>query len=268
MHPLDQGTILQQAGADLFRGHTTEAYSNRMGYFGGYTAACLLRSVIYHPRRQDLPVALTVNYCAALASGAFDIRVREVRTGRSTQHWLAEMVQAGATVAIASVVCGARRPGWSHQPARPPAIVPWREVPVFEGMRFSGWFQRYDMHFVEGGPDFSPLPEGAHRAARSVLWLRDNPVRALDYVSLASMSDAFVIRGFIVRPKLVPAGTVTLTTYFHGDSDALVAQGDEPLLCVADAHAFSGGFGDQIAHMWGRDGRLLATSQQVVWYKE
>ncbi len=31
-----------------------------------------------------------------------------------------------------------------------------------------------------------------------------------------------------------------------------------PLLCVAD----------QTAQLWGKDGRLLATSTQIVWYKD
>jgi len=48
----------------------------------------------------------------------------------------------------------------------------------------------------------------------------------------------------------------------------MAAQGTDPLLCIADAHVFNDGFADQLAYLWGKDGKLLATSQQIVWYKE
>jgi acyl-CoA thioesterase len=124
------------------------------------------------------------------------------------------------------------------------------------------------MRFTKGAPDWNPRDERDIRSAHSVLWMRDLPARPLDYLSLACMSDAFVIRAFMVRGKFVPVGTVTLTTFFHGNEEAMRAQGDAPLLCTADAHLFADGFADQTAHLWGKDGRLLATSTQIVWYKE
>jgi hypothetical protein len=72
----------------------------------------------------------------------------------------------------------------------------------------------------------------------------------------------------MARSKFMPVGTVTLTTFFHGSEEAMRAQGAAPLLCTADAHLFADGFADQIAHLWGKDGKLLATSTQIVWYKE
>ena len=48
----------------------------------------------------------------------------------------------------------------------------------------------------------------------------------------------------------------------------MAAQSTDPLLCIADAHVFNDGFADQLAHLRGKDGKLLATSQQIVWYKE
>lgn len=268
MHPLDQDTALERLGPDKLSGRTGTAYSNFNGTFGGYTAAVLLRAVLDDPRRQGVPVALTVNYCAAMADGAFEVSARERRTGRSTQHWSVELTQGETVVATATVVCGHRRAVWSHHPAEPPHMPPPSQVAAFDGFKPGGWTSQYEMRFIKGAPDWAPRADGDIRSAHSQLWMRDRPERPLDYLSLACMSDAFIIRAFLVRGKFVPTGTITLTTYFHGDEAAMRAQGTHPLLCTADANLFADGFADQTAHLWGKDGRLLATSTQIVWYKE
>jgi acyl-CoA thioesterase len=268
MHPLDRDTTLERLADGRLQGRTGTAYSNFNGTFGGFTAAALLRAVLDDPRRQGVPVALTVNYCAGMADGAFHVTVEEKRTGRSTQHWSVELSQGDTVVATASVVCGQRRAVWSHHPASPPHMPPPDQVPVFSNFKPGGWTSQYEMRFAKGAPDWSARDDGEIRSAHSQLWMRDAPERPLDYMSLACMSDAFVIRAFLVRGKFVPTGTITLTTYFHGDEAAMQAQGTYPLLCSADANLFADGFADQTAHLWGKDGRLLATSTQIVWYKE
>ena len=45
------------------------------------------------------PLALTVNYCAPIAEGAFDLDVRLVKANRSSQHWCVELTQDGGEVA-------------------------------------------------------------------------------------------------------------------------------------------------------------------------
>lgn len=267
-HPLDQATALERLGPGTYAGRTSEFYSNFGGPFGGFTAAVLLRSVLDDPRRQGLPVALTVNYCAAITEGAFEIKAREIRTGRSTQHWSVELTQGDTVAATASVVCGARRAVWSHHPSEPPELPHPDKLPVFDVTNPKGWLNRFEMRFETGEPDFTPRDPADIRPARSTLWMRDNPARPLDFLSLACMSDAFIIRAFLVRGVFVPVGTVTLTTFFHGNEASMSAQGSDPLLCVADAQIFSDGFADQTAQLWGKDGRLLATSTQIVWYKE
>jgi acyl-CoA thioesterase len=268
MHTLDKATTLERIGLARYAARTSDAYSNFNGSFGGFTAAALLRAVLHDERRQGVPVALTVNYCAALGEGVFELAAREVRTGKSTQHWLVELTQGDTVAATASVVCGQRRAVWSHHPAEPPRMPPPESVPVFTDFKPGGWTSQYEMRFAEGAPDWSPRDEADIRSARSHLWLKDKPDRPLDYLSLACMSDAFVIRAFMARSKFMPVGTVTLTTFFHADEQAMRAQGTHPLFCTVDAHLFADGFADQIAHLWGKDRRLLATSTQIVWYKE
>src|SRR6201747_935196 len=116
-HPFDDATRIT-AGDSSWQGHTSDDYWAFVGPFGGATAATILRALIEHPQRAGDPLALTVNFCAPIAQGAFDLDVRLVKANRSTQHWSVEMTQGGADVAtLATAVFAERRPSWSHQPA-------------------------------------------------------------------------------------------------------------------------------------------------------
>ena len=267
VHPLDIATCLERLGPERLQGRTSELYGNMSGPFGGWTAAVLMRAVMEDPRRQGAPVALTVNYCAAIAAGAFEISCRERRTGRSTQHWSLELTQGDRVAATASVVCGARRSVWSHHPATRPDIAAPEALTAWDVGNRNGWVARYEMRFAKGETNFEPREPTDLRDPASLLWMRDRPERSLDFVSLAALSDAFIIRAFVVRGVGTAVGTITLTTHFHGDEAGLAAHGSNYVLGHATAHTFSGGFADQTAQLWGRDG-LLATSTQVVWYRD
>ena len=98
--------------------------------------------------------------------------------------------------------------------------------------------------------------------------MRDEPPRPLDFASLAALCDVFFPRVWLRRARIVPAGTVSFTVYFHADSAQLAAQGSAHVLGQADAQALRNGFFDQTAQIWDTQGQLLATSHQIVYYKE
>ncbi len=92
-HPFDSAVRLAPDGDCAWHGHTSAAYANMVGPFGGVTAAQALNAVLQHPQRLGDPVALTVNFAAALADGPFTVLARPARTNRSTQHWVLEIQQ-------------------------------------------------------------------------------------------------------------------------------------------------------------------------------
>jgi acyl-CoA thioesterase len=100
------------------------------------------------------------------------------------------------------------------------------------------------------------------------VWVRDEPARALDFCSLAAMADVFFPRVYLRRALPVPAGTVSLTVYFHADGTQLQQSGTGFLLGQAQAQAFRNGFFDQSSQLWSESGVLLATSHQIVYFKE
>lgn len=98
--------------------------------------------------------------------------------------------------------------------------------------------------------------------------MQDQRSRPLDFLSLSALCDAFFPRIYIRRPKLVPIGTVSLTTYFHADGEQLASVGSDPVLGVARASHIGKGVFDQSAEVWNRGGELFATTHQVVYFKE
>lgn len=266
-HPLDIATQLTPAGEGRFEGQTSADYWNMMGPFGGTTAATLLKAALDAPQRLGDPVALTVNFCAPIAEGGFEIELTEARTNRSTQHWMIVMRQAGTVVATASAVFAVRRESWAHQPAVRPELPPAETLPVMETEGRNAWLSRYEFRFADGEVRFEPREQDDPASAYSSLYIRDLPERQLDFVALAALSDSFIVRIFQVLGTFLPAGTVSLTTYFHTDAAGLAAQGSRPLIGVADSKVFRQGYFDQSAELWGADGTLLATSVQTVYYK-
>ena len=258
-------------GDSRWQGRTSDDYWAFVGPFGGATAATILRALIDHPERAGTPLALTVNYCAPIAQGAFDLDIRLVKANRSSQHWCVELAQDGGEVATpATAVFAERRPSWSHQQAPFPQTKPFEQIRPNPNIPKSAatWANQYDFRFVEGDPDFSgTAPQTEPASAYSKLWIGDRVPRKIDMLSLMSMSDAFFGRVFHARRALVPFGTVSLTTYFHADAEDLAAEDTSRVLAVADAKIFHKSYGDQNGELWSPNGRLLATTTQIAYFK-
>jgi acyl-CoA thioesterase len=266
--PFDGATALVAAGDNEWQGCTSPAYGNMVGPFGGVTAAQALAAVMQHPQRLGEPVALTVNFAAALADGPFTIHARPARTNRSTQHWTIEVRQGDEVFVTATAFTALRRPTWSSssETQMPQAPRP-SDVPAPGKRGRVEWINRYDMRFIEGG--FPGEWNGAETpSSRTRLWVRDAPARPLDFLSLTALSDIFFPRIWRRRATLVPIGTVSMTVYFHAGSEQLAAVGNGWLLGQAQAQSFFNGYFDQTAQLWSEAGDVLATTHQVVYYKE
>jgi len=264
-HVLDQAVALKAESDDLYTGQTHPAYQNMVGPFGGVIGSTLLNAILTHPQLLGEPVSLTIHYAAPIADGGFSIRTRAMRTNRSTQHWLIELLQDDQVVTFATAVTAKRRDTWSTTDAPFPQVPAAETLEPTHALSQIPWTSCYEMRFVDGV--FDDLDSREHPSQTRV-WIRDQPARPLDFLSLAGLCDAFFPRVFIRRNSRVPIGTVALTTYFHADAEQLAAQGSDPILGVARGLHFGKGFFDQSAEMWSAQGELLATSHQVVYFKE
>lgn len=277
-HPFDRAIALEPlapvaaGGALRFRGATSPDYANMVGPYGGITVAQVLQAVILHPDRLGEPVAFTGNFAAAMADGDFIVEAQPVRTNRSTQHWVLSVNQRGAdgndaVVFTATAVTAVRRQTWGVTETPMPPAPNAEEVPRVQVPQRPVWFSRYDMRWLTGA-----IPrqwDGAERAdSLTRLWMRDDPPRPMDFPSLAAFCDAFYPRAWLRRARPTPASTISLTVYFHADGAALAAAGDNFVLAQARGRHFFNGYFDQSGQVWSASGELLATTHQVVYYRE
>src|ERR1700752_5059418 len=142
-HLFDDATPVV-AGDSRWQGRTSPDYFAFVGPFGGCTAATILRALIEHPQRAGDPLALTVNYCAPIAEGEFDLDGRLVKANRSSQHWCVELSQGGGEVAtLATAVFAERRPSWEHRVAKCPDATAFETTLPFPKISAS-WANQYE----------------------------------------------------------------------------------------------------------------------------
>lgn len=277
LHLFDEALRLEAQADGSYLGHTHPAWHNMVGPFGGITAATMVSAITQHPECLGSPVSLTVNFAAGITPGPYTLNLRAARTNRSTQHWVLDITQtqpdgSSATVLTGTAMTALPRDTWALNDSPMPQVPgpeDLKPVPTPEALV---WLARYELRNVSG-----PLPakwdgrvasDDHHTASQSQLWVRDQPARPLDYAAVTAMSDIFFPRVWLRRAHMVPAGTVSLTVYFHASAQQLAQASDGYVLAQARAQAFSNGFFDQTAQLWSHAGALLATSHQLVYYKE
>ena len=260
-HPLDAALRMQWLGDDRFLGHTSDAYRNMVGPYGGITAAQMLQAMLQHPQRQGDPIALTVNYAAGVPDGPFEITAVPVRTGGSTQHWSASLASVKSdgtrpisTTAIA--VFGTRRDTWEQTVAPMPELPGDDELVPMRSTTNAPWSQRYARRMYN---DMD--------GQQALSLLADTPARPVDFPALAGLCDAFKPWIFVLRRERWAISTVSMNMYFHIAGDELAAVGPGPFVGRSRSNVIHRGFFDQESQLWARDGRLLATTQQTVWFK-
>jgi acyl-CoA thioesterase len=270
-HPLDVALRLTPQHDGSWHSQAPTAYWNMVGPYGGITAAQLLQAVLQHPACVGEPVALTVNFAGPMDPGLVRIEAVPVRTNRSNQHWTVSLGQPNAAgemqvCTTATVITAQRRETFNLDDIDPPAMPTPESCERFDTRGAMEWLQRYDMRVVQGAIP-QQWDDSGHESL-SQLWVRDDPPRPLDFPALAALCDVFYPRIWLRRARRVPAGTVGMTVYFHADSAQLAEHGDQHVLAQASAQAFRNGYFDQTAQLWDSAGRLLATSHQIVYYKE
>ena len=263
-HPFDQALAFSPEGNDLYSGHTSAHYWNAISPFGGTTVAVLLQAILSHPRRLGAPLAMTVNFAGPLQKGAFTVRAHPVRTSRSTQHWQMEIRQGDdpEPAITGTAVFAVRRDAWSDTESTMPGVAAPEGLNRYASPANVPFLEMYDVRYV----DCDPLSGGD--VSDTQCWISDVPPRRLDFPSIAAHCDTFIPRLFVRKGGPTPISTVTLTINFHADSKALQGEEGHHSFAKVKANAFNGGYYDQEGKVWSRNGTLLATTHQMVWYRD
>lgn len=85
--------------------------------------------------------------------------------------------------------------------------------------------------------------------------------------SSPSWPGAYAPRSFYWAEGPRPSATVTLSVYFHGTPAEIAAVGDGCVLNEAVGTRGATSTSGQFARLWRRDGVLLATTEQLCWFR-
>ena len=235
------------------------------GLWGGYAIGLAVRVLEAEPEAVGEALSLTLTYAAGLPAGPLDIRTRRLRQGGSIGVWEVEILPAGSDqVGVHAIVTMARRP---NTPDFAFAAMP--EAPDPEGLPSPVWgpnaehygASAFERRTLEG---FPPQPCGD---SRSLAWVRSRR-GALDKALLGMIADNSAPRVFYALGPTVMTTTLSLTVYLHATTQEIAAVGDDFILVECEGRVGGGGASDERSSYWRRDGKLLATSEQLAWYRE
>ncbi len=262
-YTLDRSLVLDHFAEGRWRGATSADYANRVGPYGGWIAALLMKAILDQKPIGE-PLSLTVTFLGGCKDGPLEGSCRLLRRSRTNEHWTAEFAdQTSTLIAHGVATFGLRRPtvtlGLPQPPA--PAIGPGELPPRPSfGDNGPGFFRSYDYR------QFVGKPFRMNETADSRGWLKDADGRPLDYVSLAAAADAPMPRVFLRSTRPTPIATMTMSIYFHATPEAMAEAGGDYILIDSGMRIGREGFHDQTAMLWTASGKLLATTEQIVWY--
>ncbi len=126
---------------------------------------------------------------------------------------------------------------------------------------------------------YAPGPQGQQTVIRPITgefasgdssschWVRDRSRRPLDHLQLAYLADQYAPRPYYWGPGLRQTATITMSIYFYATDDEMEDVGDDYLLIEATGTRGEQAISGQQAGLWSRPGALLATTEQLCWYR-
>jgi hypothetical protein len=228
--------------------------------FGGYVLGLVITALLREPSRKGSPIALTCTFVSRVANGPLEIRIHCLREQSALAFWQAEVRQGADETLCAQVIATlADRPetprfGWVRMPdATPPESLPRATIgPPF--------VVSFDRRLVRGFP-------ASPGDSTSIAWVREDDGEPVDPARLAMFADLFTPRLVYSPAGMRPSSTVSLTLYFHATADEIAAIGPDFVLQHGVGRSGAAGIFDMTASLWRRDGLLLATTEQLCWFR-
>ncbi|MCX7585504.1 thioesterase family protein [Phenylobacterium sp. 58.2.17] len=234
------------------------------GLWGGYALGLCVRVLEAEPEASGEVLSMTLTYAAGLPSGELDVRTRRLRQGGSIGVWEVELRPRGVEeVGVHGMITMARRPptppfAFAALPVAPsPDELPSPDHPAGP-LHFGA--SAFERRTLDG---FPPTPGGD---SRSLAWVRPRN-GVWDKALLAMVTDNSAPRAMYALDRVMTT-TLSLTAYLHATVEEIAALGDDFILIECEGRVGGGGASDERSSYWSRDGRLLATSEQLAWYRQ
>lgn len=264
---IDAAMPLTAAGPHRWTTHAGPEWSNPGGgLWGGYAIGLAIRVLDAEPSAIGEALSLTLTYAAALSSGTLDVRTRRIRQGGSIGVWEVEILPAGSEqVGVHAIVTMAKRPVTPpFEFARMPNAPDPESLPKLEFGESSQHYgaTAFERRMLDGFPS---EPGGTN--AHSLAWVKSRR-GAMDKAMLGMVTDFSPPRSMYALGRSINTTTLTLTVYLHATEEELAGIGDDYILIECDGRVGSRGASDERSSYWSRSGKLLATSEQLAWYRE
>jgi hypothetical protein len=254
------------AGPRLWRTTTGDTFSNpNGGVWGGYAIGLCLRVLEVVPDVRGEPLSLTVTFAAPLPAGGVTLRTRRIRQGGSVGIWSVELLREGSDqVSIQAVITLAQRPE-----TKAFSFVRMPDAPAPEslgdGVTPGGGVRRHGAAVFERRM-VGTFPPATGSDSRSLAWIR-SLAGPLDKVLLGMAADYSPPRAMYALGAAISTNTLSLTAYLHASPAVLAGVCEDFFLVECEGRIGGGGASDERSSYWSRDGQLLATAEQLVWYR-
>lgn len=264
MTALDKSLALEPQGEGTWRALADPQYEANTGMFGGWTMALLAKAALAHPDAQGTLSAATVHFVNRVPPGSFvNLHAQRLGASRSLAYWRCDLTVEGAApgelAATATMVLANRRESDHFTEAKMPDAPPPETLERFQpGVPFG---ERTDMRAVSGAPPFNKP------STRSMIWQRETSGRKLDAIQMAFLCDIGPPRVWCLGTTPRPSSTTTMSIYIHAAEHELAACGDDFVLSDMIATRIEHATAGSNAKMWSRGGALLATTEQLCWFR-
>ncbi len=228
--------------------------------FGGLQSSMCVRALrdLVPPHLPPRP--LQTPFIAPGPAGTVHLRAQVLRTGGSTVHAEARIVDGDQTLCLVVAVFGRSRSSAvsvAAAPAEPgEAADPKREFPYIEGVT-PAFTRHFVMRWTRGGFPFQGSAEPYTR-----IHVRHREPQPMDETHLIALADTVPSPGLSILRKPVMASSMTWTLELFDQRTDFAAEAfwrmDTEVTAGAD------GYLGQSAQMWTPDGRLAALSRQSV----
>ena len=239
------------------------------GLWGGFAIGLCIRVLEAEPEAVGEALSLTLTFARRAGLGRPRYPHAASASGRlgggGVGGGFAKGILGSDEVGVHAIVTMARRPktpdfAFAKMPEAPaPESLPSPDMPGAIQHYGASAFER---RTLEG---FPPTLSGD---SRSLAWVRSRR-GPLDKALLGMITDHSAPRAMYALGPTIMTTTLSLTAYLHARTLEEIAEvGDDFILVECEGRVGGGGASDERSSYWRRDGKLLATSEQLAWYRE
>lgn len=260
---LDRETALTRRGPTLFDVANTPEYQNPFGVFGGWVGAVLTKAAEQSDAFRGSVRTVQVSYLAGPKGDTLQLETNLLRRGGKTDFWRATLSAGDDIFAVADIVAAEHRPTDLVYDASMPDIAAPETLPKMAPHGSGGpkWIRHFDQRMAKG------VPFKKNDSPEAMVWIRETDGRPLDRMGLVALLDTPMPRSFYLSDRPAPGSTIAMSTYIYASEEQLATVGNDFVLLRIDGSATRDGMADQRVELWSREGIVLATSNQMVFFR-